>query len=242
MQFHKNVIRFTLFLGIISWLSLVVIDLSLIFTDINDMRSGIPAELRLVLLDLFFVALFFYYRYITGRAERVNFIDLLWRVFATGLLATIVSLTIFLFYNLLGDSKLANNILLNNFFYHINIGLATAFLTSTLMVWKQLILYQKSKPLIRLWLLFEYALLGSILMNFFPQDEFMTANVIVISLLLLLGLVLSVNLKWVAYLDFKQKWKSIIIMLAIVIFLVYFCVQYFFTPGHSFQSPYLFRL
>jgi serine phosphatase RsbU (regulator of sigma subunit) len=228
MQFHKNVIRFTLFLGIISWLSLVVIDLSLIFTDINDMRSGIPAELRLVLLDLFFVALFFYYRYITGRAERVNFIDLLWRVFATGLLATIVSLTIFLFYNLLGDSKLANNILLNNFFYHINIGLATAFLTSTLMVWKQLILYQKSKPLIRLWLLFEYALLGSILMNFFPQDEFMTANVIVISLLLLLGLVLSVNLKWVAYLDFKQKWKSIIIMLAIVIFLVYFFSALFY--------------
>lgn len=222
MQFHKNVIRFTLFLGIISWLSLVVIDLTLVFADINDMRSGIPAELSLVLLDLFFVALFFYYRYITGRAERVNFIDLLWRVFATGLLATIVSLTIFLFYNLLGDSKLANNILLNNFFYHINIGLTAAFLTSTLMVWKQLILYQKSKQLIRLWLLFEYALLGSILMNFFPRDNFMTAHVIVISLLLLLGLVLSVNLKWVAYLDFKQKWKSIIIMLAIVIFLVYF--------------------
>lgn len=228
MQFHKNVIRFTLFLGIISWLSLVVIDLTLLFTDINDMRSGIPAELRLVLLDLFFVALFFYYRYITGRAERVNFIDLLWRVFATGLLATIVSLTIFLFYNLLGDSKLANNVLLNNFFYHINIGLAAAFLTSTLMVWKQLILYQKSKPLIRLWLLFEYALLGSILMNFFPRSEFMTAHIIVISLLLLLGLVLSVNLKWVAYLDFKQKWKSIIIMLAIVIFLVYFVSALFY--------------
>jgi serine phosphatase RsbU (regulator of sigma subunit) len=238
MRYHKNVIRFTLFLGIISWLSLVVIDLTLLFSDINNMRSGIPAELRLVLLDLFFVALFFYYRYITGRAERVNFIDLLWRVFATGLLATIVSLTIFLFYNLLGDSQLAENPFLKNFFYHINIGLVTAFLTSTLMVWKQLILYQKSKRLIRLWLLFEYALLGSILINFFPQDTFNTMYSVVLTLLLLLGLVLSANLKWVAYLDFKQKWKSIIIMLAIAIFLIYFfSALYYYSQRESLLLP-----
>ena len=228
MQFHKNVIRFTLFLGIISWLSLVAVDLTLLFTDINDMRSGIPNQLRLVMLDLFFIALFFYYRYITGRAERVNFIDLLWRVFATGLLATIVSLTIFLFYNLLGDSQLAKDPFLNSFFYHINIGLVTAFLTSTLMVWKQLILYQKSKRLIRLWLVFEYALLGSILINFLPSTSFSSLYNAVIGLLFVLGLILSVNLKWVAYLDFKQKWKSIIIMLAINIYLVYFFSALFY--------------
>lgn len=238
MQFHKNVIRFTLFLGIISWLSLVTIDLSLLFTDMNEMRFGIPAELRLVMLNLFFIALFFYYRYITGRAERVNFIDLLWRVFATGLLATIVSLTIFLFYNLLGDSQLAQNPFLNTFFYHINIGLVTAFLTSTLMVWKQLILYQKSKRLIRLWLVFEYALLGSILINFLPRSSFDNLYLSVVAILFILGLVLSVNLKWIAYLDFKQKWKSIIIMLAIAIFLVYFVsALYFYSEQNAVILP-----
>ncbi|WPP48851.1 GAF domain-containing SpoIIE family protein phosphatase [Catalinimonas niigatensis] len=222
MRFHKNVIRVTLFLGIISWISLVITDLSLLFAEINNMRAGIPAEFRLVLLNLFFVSLFFYYRFITGRAERINFIDLLWRVFATGLLATIVSLTIFLFYNLLGDSRLSDNVFLRNFFYHINIGLITAFLTSTIMVWKQLILYQKSKRLIRLWQMFEYALLASIVLNFFPLDNFDIVYYIILALLLVLGLILSVNLKWVAYLDFKQKWKSIIIMLAIAIFLIFF--------------------
>lgn len=225
MRFHKNVIRFTLFLGIISWILLVVTDLSLLFADVNNIRPGIPSETRLVLLNLFFIALFFYYRYITGRAERINFIDLLWRVFATGLLATIVALTIVLFYNLLGDSRLAKNIFLRTFFYHINIGLITAFLTSTIMVWKQLILYQKSKRLIRLWLMFEYALLASILLNFFPRAEFDTIYSIILTLLLILGLVLSINLKWVAYLDFKQKWKSIIIMLAISIFLALFLIN-----------------
>ena len=202
------------------------------------MKSGIPPWLSLVMLNLFFFALFFYYRYITGRAERVNFIDLLWRVFATGLLATIVSLTIFLFYSLLGDSQLAKNPFLSNFFYHINIGLVTAFLTSTLMVWKQLILYQKSKRLIRLWLVYEYALLGSIVINFFPRELLGNAYLIAIAVLFALGLVLSVNLKWVAYLDFKQKWKSIIIALAIAIFLVYFfSALYYYTEQNQVLLP-----
>ncbi|MFP4089492.1 MAG: SpoIIE family protein phosphatase, partial [Cyclobacteriaceae bacterium] len=205
-----------------SWLALVVSDLIALFGQMTNMRPGISSELRLGLLSLFFISLFFYYKYITGRAERVNFIDLLWRVFATGLLATIVSMTILLFYNLLGQSSLAKNNLLRSFFYHINIGLVTAFLTSTLMVWKQLILYQKSKRLIRLWQVFEYSLLASILLNFFPLERFSILYDFVLIVLLLMGLFLSVNLKWVAYLDFKQKWKSIIIMLAIAIFLVYF--------------------
>lgn len=205
-----------------SWLTLLATDLIVLFGKVNHLESGIPEELRIVLLEIFFVSLFFYYKFITGRAERVNFIDLLWRVFATGLLATIVSLTIYLFYQLLGNSKLTENVFLINFFYLIIFGLVAAFLTSTLMVWKQLILYQKSKRLITLWRIFEYTLLVSILLSFFPLNPIGFLYDMVLLVLLVLGLVLSVNLKWVAYLDFRQKWKSIIVMLAIAIFLAYF--------------------
>ncbi len=205
-----------------SWLTLLATDLIVLFGKVNHLKSGIPEELRIVLLEIFFVSLFFYYKFITGRAERVNFIDLLWRVFATGLLATIVSLIIYLFYQLLGNSKLTENVFLINFFYLIIFGLVTAFLTSTLMVWKQLILYQKSKRLISLWRIFEYTLLVSILLSFFPLNPIGFLYDTVLLILLVLGLVLSVNLKWVAYLDFRQKWKSIIMMLAIAIFLAYF--------------------
>ncbi len=222
MRSYKHVIRLTLFLGIVSWLTLLVTDLVVLFGQVNHIQSGVPEGLRTVLLEIFFIALFFYYKFITGRAERVNFIDLLWRVFATGLLATIVSLTIFLFYQLLGNSRLAENIFLINFFYLIIFGLVTAFLTSTLMVWKELILYQKSKRLLTLWSVFEYTLLLSILLSFFPLNPIGYFYSTVLLVLLVLGLVLSVNLKWVAYLDFRQKWKSIIIMMAIAIFLAYF--------------------
>lgn len=225
MRSYKNIISLTLILGIVSWLSLLVTDLLILFGNVNNVRPGIPEEVRIALLEVFFISLFFYYKFITGRAEKINFIDLLWRVFATGLLATIVSFTILLFFRLLGNSRLAENVFLINFFYLVIYGLVTAFLTSTLTVWKQLILYQKSKRLIALWSIFEYALLISILLSFFPLNLSSFVYNGVLAVLLILGLVLSVNLKWVAYLDFRQKWKSIIIMLAIAFFLAYFFID-----------------
>lgn len=233
MRSYNNIIRLTLVLGIVSWLTLLVTDLIVLFGRVNNIKPGIPEDIRIILLQLFFIALFFYYKFITGRAERINFIDLLWRVFATGLLATIVSLTISLFYHLLDNSKLTENVFLINFFYLVIFGLVTAFLTSTLMVWKQLILYQKSKRLNNLWRMFEYTLLLSILLSFFPLSPIGFLYNAVLLVLLVLGLILSVNLKWVAYLDFRQKWKSIIIMLAIAIFLVYF-----FLDLNSFAQQY----
>nr|WKN36716.1 SpoIIE family protein phosphatase [Tunicatimonas sp. TK19036] len=225
LRIHKNVIRLSLFLGITSWIALVVGNLIMQFAHSHQIASGVTHELRSIFLCLFLVSVFIYYRFITGRAERVNFIDLLWRVFATGLLATIVSLTIKLFYMLLGNSPLSLNPLLYNFFFHIRFGLFVAFIISTLMVWKQLILYQKSKRLIMMWRIFEYGLLISTAYTFLPAQSNYNLFLFVLVPLLILGIVLSANLKWVAYLDFRQKWKSITIMLAIAIFIIYYGID-----------------
>ena len=225
MLYHKNVVRLALSLGIVSWLSLLISDLVSLFGDRNNVSSGIPEGVHTLLMGLFFVAVFFYYRATTARAERFNFIDLLWRVFATGLLATIVSLTIRLFYSLLGTGRLADNIFLLSFFFHIRFGLFATFVISTLMVWKQLVLYQRSTRLVTLWSVFEYALLVSILVEFLPLLQFGPLYGTVLLVLLLLALVLSINLKWVAYLDFRQKWKSITIMLAIAVFIIYYALE-----------------
>ncbi|MEQ9443142.1 MAG: SpoIIE family protein phosphatase [Cyclobacteriaceae bacterium] len=235
MRLHKNVIRLSLFLGIISWVALVAGNLMMQFAHSHKMASGVTHELRAIFLCLFLVSVFVYYRFITGRAERVNFIDLLWRVFATGLLATIVSLTIRLFYALLGNSPLSSNDLLYNFFFHIRFGLFAPFIISTLMVWKQLILYQKSKRLILFWRIFEYSLLGSIAFSFLPFQGISDVFLAVLVPLLILGIILSANLKWIAYLDFKQKWKSITITLAIAIFLIYYSLELYRDPEDQLQ-------
>ena len=40
-----------------------------------------------------------------------------------------------------------------------------------------------------------------------------------------MGIILSVNLKWVAYLNFKQKWKSILLIILVILYLIYFFIN-----------------
>lgn len=218
----KNVTRICFLLAIISWISLLVTDLVIIFSAINNIDAGIHAEIPSLLLNLFLVFVFLFYKYRIGKTDGVDFIAMLWKVFMIGMLTTLVSVAIMLFFYILGTSQLTENLLLINFFYHINLGLIAAFLISTFITWKRLILYQKSKKLIRVWQIFEYSLIASILFNFFEYNIFDPFFNLIFSLLFAMGLILSVNLKWVAYLNFKQKWKSILMLIFVIIYLYYF--------------------
>ncbi|MFA0962027.1 GAF domain-containing SpoIIE family protein phosphatase [Roseivirga sp. BDSF3-8] len=218
----RHIRRISLLLAVTSWLGLLITGLFSQFSAINNIDSGINKSLPIILLDLFIVLLFIYYRFRIGKAESVNFIDLLWRVFVTGLVATVVSLFIQFFFFMMGNSKLASNALLIDFFYHINLGLTLAFLLSTFVVWKRLILYQKNRWLLTAWNAFEYLLLGSLVVDFFNLQLFESVSLFIIVPLLILGFVLSVNLKWIAYLNFKQKWKAILLILLVILYLWYF--------------------
>ena len=242
MGLHKNIIRLTLFLSIISWVLLLTSDLFVLFGEINNVQVGIPKVLRLFLLGAFFASVFYYFRFVTARAERVNFINLLWRAFVTGLLATLLSLVIRFFFEILIGERLPESVFLVSLFFHIRMGLFTVFLLSTVMVWKQLILYHRSKQLNMLWRIFEYALFVGIVTEFLPLDRFGPVYLFVLITLLALALVLSINLKWVAYLDFRQKWKSILIILGIGIFTIYYTMELYFSIDVSQQIGQAFLL
>ena len=222
MLSNKSIVRLSVAFGIISWLSLLGVDFIFLFASINNIDPAIPAYIPKLILNGFFLILFLFYKFSIGKAESVNFVDLLWRVFVVGLLTALVSLSIRFFFFMLADNKLTQNPLLIEFFYHINIGLVATFLLSTFIVWKRLILYQKSKYLNRVWQVFEYAILASILFNLLDYALFDPLFNTVLFILMALGMILSVNLKWIAYLNVRQKWKSILLLLFTIIYLSYF--------------------
>jgi phosphoserine phosphatase RsbU/P len=234
MQKSKHVLRFFLSLGIISWIMLLVSDVLIVFSVQNGLESGVPPWLPNAFLSVYCVSLYIFFKLQVGKAERINFISLIWQVFVAGLLAAIVSLSFRLFGVLMANSRLMENDLLGNFLYHINLGLIISFLINTLVVWQRLILYQKSKRLLNNWQIFEYALLVSIILDFFNPTIFDAIFNTTLIVLLVLSVALSINLKWVAYLDFKQKLKSIIIMLAVSIF-----ISYFITDLLAYDDRYL---
>lgn len=218
----KSIIRLSTLLAIVSWLVLVFADLSIVFSEVNTIDLGIRTEIPKILLSLFSFFIFLYYKFKIEKAESINFVDLLWKVFVTGLVVTIISLFFRLLLNLLGNTKLAKDAVFLDFIYLVNLGLIVTFLISTFIVWKRLILYQKSKFLLTSWKIFEYSLLVSLVYSLLQSPEFVWFREYFIAVLILFGLFLSANMKWVAYLNFKQKWKSILLIALAMFYLGYF--------------------
>lgn len=208
-------------LATFSWVAMSFTDLTILFAKENDLPPGIEEYIPNLFYFTYTLALFAFYRYRVERAEDLNFIDLLWRIFVTGLITTVASLAIKSIDLIMGGSKLMEYKVVIDLQFLIHLGLLIAFLVSTIVVWKRLILYQKSKFLLRTWSVFEYSIFASLFTTFLPAE----VQEYVLYALVLLGLFLSVNMKWVAFLTFKQKWKSILLLLLTILYLVYFYIS-----------------
>src|SRR5690606_7963206 len=118
----KAIIRLLFILGVIAWLALVLTDIPIVFSATNNLKSGIPDWVPDVILNLFIVSLFYYYRLRYERDDGLNFVDLLWRVFATGLVATVVVLFLKLVEILLGATRLTSDVVFVVLVYLIHLG------------------------------------------------------------------------------------------------------------------------
>jgi sigma-B regulation protein RsbU (phosphoserine phosphatase) len=105
--------------------------------------------------------------------------------------------------------------------YLINLALLSSFLLASFASWKRLILYQKSKWLLRGWSFFEYALLIALLYTCFDRTPNDTLYLVLLIFFIVVGLILSANMKWVAFLNFRQKWTSLLLLLLTIFYLSY---------------------
>ena len=233
----KAISRLSIVLASLFWFAFLITDMFVIFGFTSNISAGISKNLPNICFASFIATIYLFYRYKIKRAESVNFTDLLWKIFATGLITTIASLLLKLFLWALEGTRLSENILLLDLVYIANLALVTIFLISTFIVWKRLILYQKTKFLLKIWNTFEYTLLLSIVYGALPPKLFPDLTLYYVVLLILMGLFLSVNMRWVAYLNFKQKWKSILLIILTILYLSYFSVTlYDSSITHTFNT------
>jgi len=218
----KAIIRLTFLGAIIAWVVLLFSDLTILYSSLKGLPSGVPLWMPQLMLDLYIICLFYYYKYKIEKDETLNFPDLLWKVFATGLIATVMSLVLRLVESLLGTTILVSNILFTDFIYQINLALFLSFLLAAYSAWKRLILYQKSKWLIRTWRVFEFGLFFILIYESVTLSLPETFSTIMLITIGLLVLVLSANMRWVAYLNFKQKWTCLLLLLLSFFYLGYF--------------------
>lgn len=222
MVLKRNFLRILVILGIITWLASLALGYLYKFSLMHNSGVDFYLFLSKAFLLAFMIIIYLFYRNNIGTTESFNIIDLLWKVFVTGLVATVFSLFSNFLLGLIQGNEHGRNPYFLDTLYLINVGLIITFLIAAFTVWKRLILYQKSKWLLRTWNTFEYGLLGSALLYLTQINISAGIGLFLWATLVLLGLVLSVNLKWVAYLNFKQKWKSILLILLIGLYIGYF--------------------
>lgn len=212
-------------LSIMSWFALLFVDLVRIFGEINQMEGVINREITWILEIIFFILLYLFFNDSINKKENSNFLNLIWRAASTGLIATGTSFLIIYFYQILQDTRLSDDPLLRNFFYHVNFALTAIFLISTALLWKHLILYQKNKAVVQQWQAYEVILLISMFFVLINQESFNYGFMFGLIFLIIYGIILSVNLKWIPYLTFREKWKSILFLAIIVSCTIYLLVQ-----------------
>jgi len=208
--------------SVLIWLTMVFADFTVLFSDLRQVRPDVPARLPNFLLDLFILSLFIFYRLRIEKDESLDFSELLWKVFAVGLIATLFSLATRLIIFFTGTSAISSNILFNYLIYQVNFSLLLGFLMTALVVWKRLITYQRTKWVVQLWAFFELTLLAVLVHDSlgFGLDNWILIPLSVLALMMIVAL--SVSMKWVAYLNFRQKLTALLLILLVTFYLAYF--------------------
>jgi sigma-B regulation protein RsbU (phosphoserine phosphatase) len=200
--------------AVLSWVALLLADNFSFFSDNEQIGALINHTVRELILNIFILAIFLFYKLTIGDFEEGGFTDLLWKSFATGFIVTWLLLPgVIVRQTFLSELSW----LPNTFFYHIIIALITIFASVNFFTFKKMILYQKSKEIGNLWRIFEYLIYFSLTINFFVLKNTDILFDLACIPLIVMGVILALNLKWIAYLNFKQKWISILYLTLLLI-------------------------
>ncbi|WP_317047729.1 GAF domain-containing SpoIIE family protein phosphatase [Pleomorphovibrio marinus] len=189
-----------------------------IFGEVNQLDVGISPQLTNILEIIFFIIVYVFFNDNINKKQNNRFLNLIWRAASTGLVASAFFVASYLFREvLMADTKLAEDEQLKNLSYHISFALTSIFLISTSLLWKNLILYQRTKNVVQQWQAFEIILLMSMFFVLFIEGgETRFGLVAGILFIVIYSIILSVNLKWIPYLTIREKWKSLLFLFIII--------------------------
>lgn len=218
----KIFFRIYIILATICWLAICGIEYLQYSLDLQ-----ISDFFTRTILTVFYIAVFLIFKMQVGAKKIGSFNEYLWQVFAIGGATILISLLLKFLNYLLPINQLQHSVFWINIIYHVNTALMVVFLANGFYVWKKLILYQKNKVTNSAWNVFELMVLLSAFTNFFNSDIYSSKFFIATLPLTLLGLFLSFNLKWVAFLNYKQKLQSIAFIFLILVINLTFLQQVF---------------
>ncbi|GAB3827658.1 GAF domain-containing SpoIIE family protein phosphatase [Pontibacter rugosus] len=234
MLYKNNAKSLLVTSAIVSWL--LLLSFVLLSAESTMAGNGVPKFalpfLSNLLIVIFIVSVFLFQRLQTESLKGIDFIGYLWNLFSRAGVAAYLSVALYLGYRVYSNYSETQSSLLLHLVYQINFGLMVLFLSKAFYIWKVLLLYHKNKFLQIAWDWFELLLAATLLLTIF---NFKYTSYIFLPLLALMSfyiLFLCTNLKWVAYLTFNNKSRSLVLLGAILLS-CYIFVRFFKNTADS---------
>ena len=218
--------------GHAGWIGLLLTNLLIVLSLRSELISPqISGWVPQLALNLCLFLIYIYAQLKIKPVERYDFMRLIWQMLLFGVLAVSFSFFSEAVYYIFHRHSFFRSGFAVNVVYLLSLTIISTYLVLLLVAFKRLVLYEKSRILQVTWRIFEYMLVSSMILGVFNIEvHTFIFNAILLGLIAM-GVLLSVNLKWVGYLDFNQKWKSLLILLGIVA-----CLSYFLFFGIVYQE------
>jgi len=231
----KGIERIYLFTLILGGLLYILCSGLLAYEQSNNIQLGVSDRLISVFRVIFIIASLLYFKIRMSKAGELNIIPVLWREFIFAALLMIVYSCISLVLSFFGDSALGKSIVINNMAYAIISSLCLLYFSRLFYSWRRFILFLRTQQLVLHWRIYEGLMFA--LAVFSAVISFHGFAILSLVIFTAIALYFSVNLKWVAYLSYKQKLQSIALLFLILLIIAAF-VSYFFNNYNADQAEY----
>ena len=218
--------------ALLFWLALLGLHVAeSIFTAVFD--ESAPVEpiwvgglaYRLVMAG-FFVSNTLLVGRLFGHIEKLHVTTVLWRLFITGM-AGITLIMLITFANR-ATTSWAMHKYVGPIFFALGFFAFTLFFLACIFIFRRFILYPRTKRKIVTWQIFFGMLAVGVLFLFFRDGLAITISYIPF---VLLALFLSVNVRWIAYLNFNQKLRTLGLLVMILLVMVTYVIAARNLPG-----------
>ena len=233
MTFRFNP-KIYLLTGLLFWSLFSLFHLILYFQE-EKLNNFLYSVIYLIFFGSFIFSFYQYYDLIFPKVSRKEIFNNFFRILIFGVKFIFPILIIYLLYFF----KIGGEKVLFSFFsilvHELVVGISLLFLIINFVFFKRLILFETNSLMKAVFMVFQYGAIlifvFDIIYNFYPSEifQFLLAG------LFMIGGILLFNQKWIAYMHFDQKWKTILISLFLIsshiIIYQFFILNQQYFPG-----------
>ena len=195
-----------------------------VFSEVESFRTFLGetfGSFNSLMLSFFILFVFLFYRLEIDASKKIgDLLELLWKGFITALCAfgmvLLVRITEF------GAESTTTLSIFEHLGYHFYLAVIVVFQANVFYIFKNLSVFPKVRAIERQWFVLEMLLIALLIFSaFFPTINTI-GKLVSVGATFLITMTFAIRLKWIVYLDFKQKVQAVLLIISVILMGLFF--------------------